>query len=107
MVAVFLAGEDVADMHFDGRCRNGSNGIVKGDAGVAVAAGIDYDAIGGKAHFVDVVDDFTLDVTLEITYLDVGIALAEFIYILLHCDGAIYLRLSESGEIQIRSINNF
>ena len=56
MAAVFLAGVDVADMYLDHGRGDGSNGIVDGDAGVAVATGVEDDAVGGEAYRVEAID---------------------------------------------------
>ena len=72
LVAKGLALIEVADVHLDHRCRNGTDAVVQGDARVAVAACIEHHTIAVKAHRLQLVDEFALDIALEIIYLHVG-----------------------------------
>ena len=107
MVAVFLAGEDVAKVHFDGWRRHGGEGVVKGDAGVAVATGVDDDAIGAETDLVYAVDDFAFDVALVVAYLHFGEALSQLVEVLLHSDGAVDFGLAAAGKVQIGTVDDF
>ena len=49
MMAEGLAGEDVGEMHLDHRQADGPDGIVEGDRGVGVGAGIEDDARGASS----------------------------------------------------------
>ena len=80
-MAVILAGEDVADVHLDGGGRDGGQGVVQRHACVAVAAGVDNDAVSLEAHLLYAVNQLALDVALEIAYLDVGEAVAQLFYV--------------------------
>jgi hypothetical protein len=55
-VAEFFAGMHIGKVQFDHRHLDGANGVVQGDRGVGIGTGIDGDASGGIAAFVDPVD---------------------------------------------------
>ena len=73
MVAVVLAGEDVAQVHLDLGGGDGQEGVAQGHGGVAVAAEVDHEAVGGEAGLLDVADELAFDVALVVAYLDVGL----------------------------------
>ena len=77
MVAVRLACENIAEVHFHNGGGDGKQGIVNGDAGVAVASCVEDNAIGRKADFLKVVDNLALHIALEIADADVGITVAQ------------------------------
>ena len=89
MVAVVFAGEDVAQMDFDGGSWHGGYGVVECDTGVAVSASVDDDAIGWEADLVDAVDELAFDVALEVAYLYIWELFAEVGKHLLHCCAAV------------------
>ena len=65
MMAKGFARVDVGEMHFDDRQRrNRAHRVVDGDRGVGVGAGIDDDAGGLLAGFLDPVDEIALVVGL-------------------------------------------
>lgn len=72
LVAKGLALIEVADVHLDHRCRNGTDAVVQGDARVAVTTSIEHHTIAVKAHRLQLVDELALDIALEIIYLHVG-----------------------------------
>ena len=59
-----LAGEDVGEMHLDHRQADGADGVVEGDRGVAVGAGIEHDAARRAGRLLDPVDQHALVVAL-------------------------------------------
>ena len=69
VAAVFLAGEDVADVHLDNRRGDGGNGIMQRHAGVAVAPGVEDYAIRRETHLVQPVDQLALHIALVVAYL--------------------------------------
>ena len=107
VAAVFLAGVDVADMHFDDGRGDGGNGIVDGDAGVAVATGVEDYAVGGEAHGLETVDEFAFDVALVVAYRHIGELLFEFRHHLLHGGLAIDGRFAEAGEVKVWPVDYF
>jgi len=107
MAAVLLTGIDIADMHLDDGSGDGGDSIVDSHAGVAVATGVEDDALGGKTHLVQAVDNLTLYVALEITYLYIRKTPSERVHHLLHSGVSIDGRLTLAGEVQIRSVYDF
>ena len=57
-----LARKNVGEMHLDDRHAGGANGIVKGDRGVAVGAGIEDDA--ARRRLLNPVDENALVIAL-------------------------------------------
>lgn len=107
MVTVVLAGEDVADVHLDSGCCYGGKGVVQGHAGVAVASGVDDDAVGREACLLYAVDELAFDVALVIAYLDVGKAVAQLFYIVGDARGAVGFGLADAGEVEVWSVDDF
>ena len=107
MAAVLLTGIDIADMHLDDGSGDGGDGIVDGHAGVAVAPGVEDDALGGEPHLVQAVDNLTLDVALVVAYLYIRKTPSECVHHLLHSGVSIDGRLALAGEVQIRSVDDF
>ena len=69
MAAVLLTGIYIADVHLDDGSGDGGNSIVDGHAGVAVAASVEDNAVGGEANGMEAVDELALDVALIVAYL--------------------------------------
>ena len=65
LVAEGFAGVDVADVDLDDGSADGGNGVGDGHRRVGVAAGIEHDGAVVKAHLLQAVHDFALDVALE------------------------------------------
>ena len=65
LVAERLTAVDIADVDLDHGGGDGGDGIGDGDRRVGVAAGVEHDAAVVKAHLLQPVDDFALDVALE------------------------------------------
>ena len=51
---------------------NGANGIVNGNGGVCISAGIENNPITGKTNFMQFVHQFTFDVALVIVKVNCG-----------------------------------
>ena len=66
MMAEGFAGIDITDVYLDDRCRDGCYAVVQGDAGVAVCAGVEYDAVAGEARLLQLVYQLAFHITLII-----------------------------------------
>ena len=106
MAAVLLAGIDVADVDLDDGRGDGGYGIVDGDTGVAVAPGVEDDAVGSEAHLMEAVDEFALDVALVVADFYVGELLPKAVYHLFHGGVSIDGGLTFAGEVQIGAVDN-
>ena len=60
-----FAGVYVADVYFDAGAGNAAQTVAQSDRGMRISACIEYDAIGGEADGVEVVDEFAFDIALE------------------------------------------
>ena len=78
-----------------------------GDTGVAVAAGVDDDAVGSETYLVYAVDYLAFDVALVVADGYVGVMLAHFVEHRLHCYGTVDLGLATAGEVEIGSVDDF
>ena len=107
MAAVLLAGIDVADVDLDDGRGDGGNGIVDGHAGVAVAAGVEDDAVGGEAHLMEAVDEFPLDVALVVDDFYVKELLPKAVNHFLHGGMSIDGRLALARKVKVRSVDDF
>lgn len=106
MAAVLFTGKDIANMHLYHRGGNGSNSIVDGDAGVAVASCVEDDAVGGEAYFMEAINDFSLDVALVVADFYVREFLPKAVYHLFHGGMSIDGGLTFACEVQIGAVDN-
>ena len=101
-----LARVDVADVNLDDGGGDGGNGIGDGHRRVGVAAGVEHDAAVVKAHLLQPVHDFALDVALE----DVDGVLREkgyqFLKVLVERTVAVDLGFATAHEVQVRTIDD-
>ena len=106
LMAERFAGIDVADVNLDDGGGDGSDGVGDGDRGVGVAAGIQHDGAVVKAHLLQAVNDFALDVAL----IDVdGVLrelLDEFLQVLVEGAVAIDLGLTPAHEVQVGTVDD-
>ncbi len=68
-MAKLLSGVHVRDMNLHDRRGERADTIEQGNAGVGVSTCVEHDTIVRKAHFLQLVDEFTLDVALVIINL--------------------------------------
>ena len=107
MATILLSGIDIADVHLDDRSGNGSDGIVDGHTGVAIASSIEDDAVGGEAHLMQTVDDFAFDIALVLAYLGFGETAMQVSNHLLHGDMPVNIWLTPACEVQIGPVDDF
>lgn len=103
LVAKFLAGMHVGKVQFDHRDLDGANGVVQGDRRMGIGTGVDGDAGGGVAGFMNSVDQIAfmvglaeidgktqllafglaerLDIGKRLAAIDTGLAFAECVQI--------------------------
>lgn len=106
MVTIFLAGEDVADMHFHHGSGNSGYGIVDGHGSVAVAAGIEDDSIIRKADLLNLVDQFAFDIALIVINLQVGERLAELGEVVLKGLRAVDIGFANAKEVEVGTVDD-
>ena len=107
MAAVFLTGEDVADMHLDDGSGDGGDGIVDGHTSMAVATRIKHYAVGSEAHLMEAVDEFPLDVALVVADFYVKELLPKAVNHFLHGGMSIDGRLALARKVKVRSVDDF
>ena len=105
-MAESLAGMDIADVHLHHRGGHGADGILQGDGRVGVGPGVEDDAVVVETHLVDAVDEFALDVGLEIVYLYAGIAAAQAGQAIVERPGTIYARLAAAQQIEVGAVDD-
>ncbi len=107
MSAVLFTGKDIANMHLNHGGGDGGDGIVDGDAGVAVAPSIEDDAVGSEAHLMEAVDEFPLDVALVVADFYVKELLPKAVNHFLHGGMSIDGRLALARKVKVRSVDDF
>jgi len=65
-MAVWLAAVDVCDVDFYDGGGDEFDGVGYGDGGVGIGGGVEYDAVGGEAHGVELVDECAFAIGLEV-----------------------------------------
>jgi hypothetical protein len=68
-----LALMDVGDMHLDNGTFQRANTVVKSHRSVGIGTCIEYHAVKAKAHLLQLIDQFSLNVALVVGYLHVRI----------------------------------
>ena len=106
LVAEWLARVDVADVNLYHRSGDGSNGIGDGDRRVGVATSVEHDAAVVKAHLLQSVHDFALNVALIGVNRVLRELLNQFSQILVQRAVAINLRLTQAHEVQVGAVDD-
>ena len=106
MMPVFLACKNVADVHLNGWCRYSLQSVVYGNAGVAVTAGIDDDAVVFESHLLYMVYYFALDIALEMADFNVRKFALELSDVFIHRGVAIHFWFTFPCEVEVRSVDN-
>lgn len=73
-MSILFTGVNVGDVYLDDGSRHGSYGIAQGDGGVGVGTGIEHDAVARIPGLLNFVDEYSLDIGLEIVDAMLGIA---------------------------------
>lgn len=95
---------NIRDMHFNDWHIYATDSILKGNACVSVSTCIEnyavpLAAIGWEAHLMNFIYEFTFNIGLIISELNVRVALAKFIIIVLKTSGTVNARLTLTQEI--------
>ncbi len=106
LVAERLTGVDVADVNLYHGGGDGRYGIGDGDRRVGVAASVEDDAAVVKAHLLQAVYDFPLDIALEDIYRVLRELLGQFLKVLVERTVAIDLGLTFAHEVQVGAIDD-
>lgn len=106
LVAERLTRVDVADVNLDHRGRDGGHGIGNGDRRVGVTAGVKDDAAVVKAHLLQAVHDFALDVALIDVDRVLRVALNQLLQVLVEGAVAIHLGLTQAHKVQVRAVDD-
>jgi len=96
----------VGDMDFDHRCFYAGNRIVDRHRSMRIGPGVQYDSIGGKTRFVELVHDFSLNVRLIIIQFDPIEPLLQLPEIILKGFVSINRGFSLAKQIQVWAIDN-
>ena len=106
LVTERLTAVDVADVNLDHGGGDGSNGIGDGYRRVGVTAGIQDDAAVVKSHLLQAVHNLPLDVALIDVNLVLGVALNQFLQILVEGAVAIDLRLTFAHKVKVGTVDD-
>ena len=106
VVAELLALVDIGDVDLDDGSRDGTDGIVKGHTGVGVGTGVEDDTIGCEAYLVELVDEGTLVVALEIGELHMGVLGTQLLQIVFKGAGAVDARLAAAEEVEVGTVED-
>ena len=93
-------------MNLDSRGWHGSYGITERHTGMAVAAQIDNQPVGSETAQLYLVDEFALNIALEVAQPYVGETSAKFLHELFHCHGSVDLRFATPSEVEVRAVDN-
>ena len=73
---------------------------------MGVGTGIEDDAVVGEAHLLHLVNHLSLDITLEVVYLNVVILLAQLCKIVVERAAAVDAWFANAQEVQVRTVKN-
>ena len=105
-MAELLALVDIGDVYlYDGR-RDGADGIVEGDAGVGVGAGVEDDAVGRESYLVELVDEVALVVALEVGELHSGVLGTELGEVVVEAASAVDAGLTGAEEVEVGTVDD-
>ncbi len=106
VVAKFFAGIHIGDVHLHHGYLNGANGIVNGNGGVCISAGIENNPITGKTNFMQFVHQFTFDVALVIVKVNCGETFDKGLkeYFKRLC--SVNFRFTFAQQIEVRSVDD-
>ena len=96
----------IRDVNLYARTLQAADAILQGDAGMGISTGVEHHAIVGEAHFLQLVDEFTLDVALVILNLHIRILSLQLRQVALERVAAVNAWFANAQEVQIRTINN-
>lgn len=106
LVAKWFTRIDVADVDLDHRGGDSSNSIGDGNRRVGVPPSVEDDAAVVKAHLLQAVHDFSLDIALEDIYRVLRKQLGQFLQVLVERTVAIDLGLTFAHEVQVGAIDD-
>ena len=96
----------VADVDLDHRGGDSSNSIGDGNRRVGVPPSVEDDAAVVKAHLLQAVHDFSLDIALEDIYRVLRKQLGQFLQVLVERTVAIDIGLTFAHEVQVGAIDD-
>jgi hypothetical protein len=106
VVAELLALVDIGDVYLDDGSLQRTDAVVQGYRGVGVGSGIEHDAVVRKTYLLHLVDEFTLNVALEILDVHIGIFGLQLGQILLERRTAIDAWLTGAEQVKVGTIND-
>ena len=74
---------------------------------MAVASEVDDDGVAIIAGLLDFVDQFALDIALEVGDSDVRELFSQGLYGFVHSGRAIYFWLANTSEVEVRAVDDF
>lgn len=101
-----LAGGRVAHVHLDNGAGDGRNGIAQGDGGMAKGATVQYDTVCREADLMELVDEGTLVVALEIAQLMLGKLRRQALKEGVKRDISVNLTLAQAGQVQVGPVDD-
>ena len=108
MVAELLALVYIRDMHLDDGTAQRTDAVVQRHTGVGVGTGIEHDTVIAaiEARLLHLIDKLTLNIALEIVYLDVGKSRTQLLQVAVKRLTAVDARLTLAKQVQVRAVDN-
>ena len=82
------------------------DGVRNGDRGVGVGTGVEHDAVVVEAHLMDLRDDLTFRIALEILQIVFRVAFLQYLEILVEGSVAVHRRFASSQQVEIRTVED-
>ena len=99
-----LAFVHIAYVYFYNGAFQRAYAVLQCYAGVGVSAGVEYYSVCRESHFLHLVDEASLYITLIIVYLNVRILLAQCVEISLESAASVYSGFACSQQIEVGSV---
>ena len=106
MVAVVLAGEDIAQVHLHLGSRHRQQRVAQRHRRVAVAPEVDDEAVGREPLALDDVDQLALGIALKVVDAHAGMRLAQLREALVERRAAVDFRLATARQVEVRPVDD-
>ena len=105
MVAELLTLVYVADVNLYDRALERAYAVVQCYAGMGVRPGVEYHAVIGEAHTLQLINQFSLDVALVVLQFHTGKTLLQLRKVALKTVVAVYARFANAKQIEVRTVH--
>ena len=97
---------DIRDVYFHDRRVDGADAVVQGYTGVRIGTGVQHDAVLTEAHLLNLVNQFSLYVALEVVQFDVSKTRLQHWQIVVERLAAVDTRFADAQQIQVWAIQD-